>query len=158
MSSPTDWYDTSDPNEYIGPAPLTNNMANKPKTGAIKMQTVNEQQAKATFEKATGFSTDNNSVVSWVQQLLTDFTLGADEDLYEAIADYAEHEADRNTYYLNALIAAESGIWATNNLDKYEFGRHGTLQMGEVLAANTYETIVDLLTAYALHIYKEVVA
>tara|TARA_R100001163_G_C5057948_1_gene194507 strand:- start:261 stop:737 length:477 start_codon:yes stop_codon:yes gene_type:complete len=158
MSSPTDWYDTNDPNEYIGPAPLTNNMANKPKTGAINMQTVNEQQAKATFEKATGFNTDNDSVVSWTQQLLTDFTLGADEDLYEAIADYAEQEADRNTHYMNAILAAESGIWATDNLDKYEFGRHGTLQMDEVLAANAYETIVDLLTAYALHIYKEVVA
>lgn len=157
MSSPTDWYDTSNENEYIGPAPLTNNMANKPKTGAMKMQTVNEQQAKATFEKATGFNTCNDSVVSWTQQLLTDFTLGTDEDLHEAIAAYAEQEADRNTYYMNAIIAAEAGIWE-NRVDLDKYGFTNPLQMDEVHSAFAYEVIVDLLIAYALHIHREVKA
>ena len=39
-SSPTDWYDTIDPNEYIGEPSLTKN-TDEPKTGSENMDITN---------------------------------------------------------------------------------------------------------------------
>ena len=166
MSSPTDWYDTSDPNEYIGPAPLNENMGQqpKPKTGMNNMRAknVSENTAKEAFRTATGFTPELPAVIEWAKQCLTDFEIEPNAewlDFERVLADYADTEAGRNSYYLNALIAADGGIWVSSRLDDYGFGHSdpsGALQMDEVLTAYTYEVTCELILAFVDMLSREV--
>jgi len=154
MSSPTDWYDTTDQNEYIGPAPLIENMGQNP-NGSENMNTnISESTAKEAFYNATGFTPELPQVINWAIQCLTDFEIEPTAefaDFERVLADYADTEASRNSYYLNALIAADGGIWATDWLDGWGFGNSqpsGALQMDEVLTAYAYEVTVALIIAH----------
>tara|TARA_R110000744_G_scaffold324037_1_gene429937 strand:+ start:524 stop:988 length:465 start_codon:yes stop_codon:yes gene_type:complete len=145
VSSPTDWYDTTDQNEYIGEAHLSKN-TDGPKTETKNMNTANitDNQAKVAFHDATGFTPEITRVIEWTKQFLTDFEMPIDADIdtaREAVAQYTEDYVSRNTHYLNAMIAAESAIW------------NGTLSESEYLQDAFFEHVynvgVDLLFAYA---------
>ena len=162
-SSPTDWYDTIDPNEYIGEPSLTKN-TDEPKTGSENMDSTNitDEKAMAAFSSATGFTPELPAVIEWVKQTLTDFNMPrllkpTDKPL-AFIDDWANTEVERNTYYLNALIAADAGIWATDWLDKYCFGStgNGALQMDEVLTAFAYEVTAAMVLAYIGQVWNGV--
>lgn len=164
--SPTDWWDTTDQNEYIGPAPLLPNKGQepKPKTGAKNMKRqITDQQATAAFHSATGYTPELPQVKEWALQCLQDFDDQFDDlmtteqmDMERVLADFADQEAGRNTYYMNALIAADAGIWATDSLDDYGFGSNGPLQMGEVLTIFTYEVTLSLILSFVSMIASEV--
>ena len=146
MSSPTDWYDTSDQNEYIGPAPLNTNTDqesnNKREVNKMNTANITDNQAKVAFHDATGYYPELNRVIEWTKQFLTDFEMPIDADLMtarEVIASYTEDYVSRNNHYLNALIAAESAIW--NEI--------GGEDLQAVLFEHVYNVGVDLLFAYA---------
>lgn len=166
--SPTDWWDTTDPNEYIGPAPLLPNKGQepKPKTGVKNMnKQITQEQATEAFTIATGYTPELPQVKEWALQCLQDFDdqfddlmKAQEQDIERILADYADTEATSNTYYMNALIAADAGIWSTDSLDDYEFGRNSTLQMDEVLTIFAYETTISLVLAFVHMLSKEVSA
>lgn len=156
MSSPTDWYDTYDQNEYIGDAHLSKN-TDEPKTGVKNMKTnITDNAATVAFYNATGQTPELTQVIEWTKQLITDFDMRSIDSVSHhvvegMIADYADREASHNTYYLNALIAADGGIWSSDWLDGYGYGNSnpsGSLQMDEVLVSFVYELTVAVLIAY----------
>ncbi len=164
--SPTDWWDTTDDKEYIGAAPLLPNKGQepKPKTGANKMsKQITQEQATVAFYNATGYTPELPQVKEWALQCLQNFDDQFDDlmqveqmDLERVLADYADQEAAGNTYYMNALIAADGGIWSTDLLDDYGFGSDG-LMIGEVLTIFTYEITLSLILAFVNMIASELV-
>ena len=146
MNSPTDWYDTTDQNEYIGPASLNQSTGREPSNNqqVKKMNTasITDKQAKVAFHDATGYTPEITRVIEWTKQFLTDFEMPIDADLMiarEVIAQYTEDYVSRNTYYLNALIAAESAIW----------NEVGGEDLQDVFFEHVYNVGVDLIFAFA---------
>lgn len=146
MSSPTDWYDTSDQNEYIGEASLNQSTGQEPNNNqqVKNMNTANitDKQAKVAFHDATGYTPEITPVIEWTKQFLTDFEMPLEADTMtarEVIAQYTEDYVSRNNHYLNALIAAESAIW--NEI--------GGDDLQDVFFGHVYNVGVDLLFAYA---------
>ena len=144
MSSPTDWYDTNDQNEYIGEAHLSKN-TDGPKTETKNMKTANitDNQAKVAFHDATGYTPELTQVIEWTKQFLTDFEMPIDADIMtarEVIAQYTEDYVSGTTYYLLTLIGAESYICN-------EIGDGGL--MSDVFFGHVYNVGVDLIFAFA---------
>lgn len=124
---------------------------------------ITEERAMAAFSSATGFTPELPAVIEWVKQTLTDFkmpfVLGHDDQdsMMDYIHDWADTEVERNSYYLNALISADAGIWKSYLLDKYAFGASnpsGELQMDEVHTAFVYEVAVAMIVAYIEDVAK----
>lgn len=166
--SPTDWWDTTDDKEYIGAAPLLPNEGQepKPKTGVKNMnKQITQEQATEAFRIATGYTPELPQVKEWALQCLQDFDDQFDDlmqveqmDMERVLADIADTEAGGNSYYMNALIAADAGIWSSDLLDEYGFGNseNGLLQMGEVLTIFTYEVTLSLILSFVSMIASEV--
>ena len=100
--SPTDWWDTTNEKEYIGPAPLNQNKGQEPKqkTGAINMKLITTEQAMEAFRIATGYTPELPQVQEWALHCLQDFEdqfddlmKAQDQDIERILADYADTEA-----------------------------------------------------------------
>tara|TARA_R110001592_G_scaffold7835_2_gene43428 strand:+ start:3507 stop:3965 length:459 start_codon:yes stop_codon:yes gene_type:complete len=143
VNNPTDWYDTTDQNEYIGAAHLSKN-TDGPKTETKNMNTANitDKQAKVAFHDATGYTPELTPVIEWTKQFLTDFEMPIDADIMtarEVIAQYTEDYVSGTNYYLLTLIGAEAHIW--NEI--------GGEDLHDVFFGHVYNWGVDLLFAYA---------
>lgn len=123
MSSPTDWYDTTDQQEYIGAPSLSTNGTTTQKGADNMKRNVNTDEATALFESVT--SNKPTPVVGlWANRVLnlTDekMSMGADmtsEDTLQAFFDLCNEE---ETHTLGYILGDGSG-W---HLDKVWAGIH----------------------------------
>lgn len=152
MSSPTDWYDTSDQQEYIGAPSLSTNGATT-QNGADNMKrNVNTDEATALFESVT--SNKPTPVVGlWANRVLnlTDekMSMGADmtsEDTLEAFFDLCNGEPNHTLGY----ILGDGAGW---HLDKVWAGIHANDDMAAESTARWF--LVEYATEIAVTIMAE---
>lgn len=147
MSSPTDWYDTSNPNEYIGEPSLSTNGANNPNGANNMKRNVNTDEATALFESVT--SNKPTYVVGlWANRVLnlTDekMSMGADmttEDTLEAFFDLCNEEPNHTLGY----ILGDGAGW---HLDKVWASIHEHTDMPQEATARWF--LVEYATEIAV--------
>lgn len=156
MSSPTDWYDTTDQQEYIGAPSLSTN-GNNP-TGANNMKrNVNTDEATALFESVT--SNKPTYVVGlWANRVLnlTDekMNMGADMtsvDTLEAFFDLCNEEPNHTLGY----ILGDGAGW---HLDKVWAGIHSNDEIATprwFLVEYATEIAVTIMAEYILAVQAQ---
>lgn len=160
MSSPTDWYDTSNPNEYIGEPSLSTNGATTQNGDNNMERNVNTDEATALFESVT--SNKPTPVVGlWANRVLnlTDekMSMGADmtsEDTLEAYFDLCNNEP---THMLGYILGDGAG-W---HLDKVWASIHEHTGMTEEATARWFlveyasEIAVTMMAEYILAVQAQ---
>lgn len=151
MSSPTDWYDTTDQQEYIGAPSLSTN-GNNPNGANNMKRNVNTDEATALFESVT--SNKPTPVVGlWVNRILDllDEKMAMGADMTSADTLEAVYQLCAEDVHLLGYILGDGSGWHLEEVWNSLYTGHEPTAY-DFLAEYATEIAVAIMAEYILYV------